>query len=398
MLSSKDELNQSSRKLNMGLIGGGQGSFIGPVHRIAAAMDDKISLVCGALSSRSEIALASGRELLLPDDRIYYSYGEMIHRERELPEGVHMDFVAIVTPNHLHFDAAMQALEQGFHVVIDKPITLSSDEARKLKAKVEETGLLLCVTHTYAGYPMVKQAKDMIRRGLLGAIRKIYVEYPQGWLSNAIELSGSAQADWRTDPDRNGQAGSMGDIGTHAAHLAEYITGLRITELCANLNTVVPSRKLYDDGDVLLKFDNGASGTLSASQIAAGEENALKIRIYGDRGGMEWSQQDPNNLTLRWLDEPIQVYRAGANQTKQLCGHALAHLRTPYGHPEGYLEAFANIYRSFATTLSSKLNGVPCDTDTWDFPDVNDGLRGMLFIDSVVASAQSDAKWTKFKM
>lgn len=386
------------RKLNMGMIGGGEGSFIGSVHRIAAAMDGQIQLVSAALSSRPKVAKESGKQLCLPEDRIYTTFEEMILTESNLPEGLRMDFVAIVTPNNVHFEPAMLALNHGFHVVIDKPITFSTEEARLLEDKVRETGLMLCLTHTYSGYPMVKQAKDMLKRNELGVIRKIYIEYPQGWLSQPIEKEGSAQALWRTDPSRSGKAGCMGDIGTHAAHLAEYVSGLQITHLCANLNTYVEGRQLDDDGDILLKFEKGATGVLSASQIAAGEENALKIRIYGELGGLEWNQQEPNSLLVKWQQGPMSVYRAGSNHAHQLGDHALAHCRTPSGHPEGYLEAFANIYRSFVKRLSARLFGGTVDESIYVFPDVADGLRGMAFIDCVIKSAASDHKWTAFEV
>src|SRR6201996_4066682 len=278
----------SNRKLRMGMVGGGKNAFIGAVHRIAANMDGLIELVCGALSSSPDNAKISGRELFLPEDRIYTSYQEMMEKESALPADKRMDFVAIVTPNHLHFKPAMLALEKGFHVVLDKPITFSLAEALQLKKKVQETGLLFCLTHTYTGYPMVKQARQMVREGAFGKIRKVYVESPQGWLSRLSEKDGSKQAEWRTDPARSGKSGAMGDIGTHAAHLAEYISGLQITHLCADLNAMVDGRVLDDDGNVLLKFNNGATGVLMASQVAAGEENALKVRVYGEKGGVEW--------------------------------------------------------------------------------------------------------------
>ncbi|HYE56244.1 MAG TPA: Gfo/Idh/MocA family oxidoreductase, partial [Chitinophagaceae bacterium] len=270
------------------------------------------------------------------------------------------------------------------------------EEAKQLKQKLEETGLLLCLTHTYSGYPMVKQARHMVQSGALGNIRKIYVEYPQGWLSKLSEREGNKQAAWRTDPKRSGKAGAMGDIGTHAAHLAEYISGLKIVKLCADLNIVVEGRALDDDGAVLLKFDNGASGVLMATQIAAGEENALKIRVYGEKGGLEWQQHEPNTLLVKWLDQPMQVLRAGANYGDRLSSFAVHNCRTPGGHPEGYLEAFGNIYRNFALTLSAKLDGTKPTKEMLDFPGIEDGVRGMAFIDNVVASAASDSKWHEF--
>jgi predicted dehydrogenase len=306
-----------------------------------------------------------------------------------------MDFVTIVTPNFAHFAPAMMALDHGFHVVIEKPITFTIDEARQLKKKVEETGLILCLTHTYSGYPLVKHAKHMVQSGALGKVRKVYVEYPQGWLSKLTEREGNAQAAWRTDPKKSGKSGCMGDIGTHAAHLAEYITGLKISKICADLNVMVEGRALDDDGNVLLKFDNGAAGVLMASQVAAGEENALKIRVYGEKGGIEWAQQEPNTLLVKWLDQPTQILRAGANYGDRLSSFAMHNARTPGGHPEGYLEAFGNIYRNFALTLSARIDGTTPTKEMLDFPQVDEGIRGMAFIDNVVASSQSDAKWTE---
>lgn len=387
-----------NRKLRMGMIGGGRNAFIGAVHRIAANMDGLIELVCGAFSSNPATAKGSGQDLFLPEDRIYASYEEMIEKESRLPAGKRMDFVTIVTPNHAHFAPAILALEKGFHVVIEKPMTFSLEEAKALQKKVAETGLLLCLTHTYAGYPMVKQARQMVRQGAFGKIRKIYVEYPQGWLSRLSEKEGSKQAEWRTDPARSGKAGCMGDIGTHAAHLAEYISGLQIRQLCADLSIMVPGRALDDDGNVLLRFDNGATGVLVASQVAAGEENALKIRVYGEQGGIEWAQQEPNTLLVKWLDQPTQIFRAGSNYTDRLSSFATHNCRTPGGHPEGYLEAFGNLYRNFALTLIARLDGVTPSAEALDFPTVEEGVRGMAFIDNVVRSNGSTEKWTFFEV
>lgn len=377
------------------MVGGGKDAFIGAIHRIAANMDGQIELVCGALSHLPDIAKESGRMLFLPEERTYTSFAEMIQQEAALPAAERMDFVTIVTPNFVHFAPAKLALEHGFHVVIEKPMTFTLEEAKQLKQKVEETGLMLCLTHTYSGYPMVKQARQMVKDGVFGKIRKIIVEYPQGWLSRLSEREGNAQAAWRTDPSKSGKAGAMGDIGTHAAHLAEYISGLKITKLCADLNTVVPGRLLDDDGAVLLKFDNGASGVLVASQIAAGEENALKIKVYGENGGLEWHQMEPNTLLVKWLDKPAEILRAGSNYGN-LSTYATQNCRTPGGHPEGYLEAFGNIYRNFAKTLQARLDGREPSKEALDFPGVEDGIRGMAFIDNVVASAKSDEKWTAF--
>ncbi|WP_025145748.1 Gfo/Idh/MocA family protein [Pedobacter jeongneungensis] len=383
------------RKLRMGMIGGGKDAFIGAVHRLAANMDGLIELSAGALSVNPEIGYESGKLLFLPDNRIYTNYEEMLTRESELPADERIDFVTIVTPNFAHFAPAMMALDKGFNVVIEKPMTLTLEEAKQLKAKVEETGLTLCLTHTYSGYPMVKQAKQMVSEGALGAIRKIVVEYPQGWLSTLSEREGNAQAAWRTDPSKTGKSGSMGDIGTHAAHLAEYISGLKITKICADLNIVVPGRAIDDDGNVLLKFDNGSNGVLVASQIAAGEENALKIRVYGEKGGIEWHQMEPNTLIARWLNAPAQIYRTGNGYMGSFAQH---NTRTPGGHPEGYLEAFANIYKNFALTIDAKLNNEQPTAEMLDFPGAEDGVRGMAFIENVVASSQSDQKWHDYKL
>jgi predicted dehydrogenase len=383
-----------NRKLRMGMVGGGKDAFIGAIHRLAANMDGLIELSCGALSINPDIAKDSAQSLFLPEDRTYLTFDEMITKEKKLGDDKRMDFVTIVTPNFAHFAPAMMALDNGFHVVIEKPITFTLDEAKQLKKKVEETGLILCLTHTYSGYPMVKQAKAMVKDGALGKIRKVYVEYPQGWLSKMSEREGNAQAAWRTDPKKSGKSGCMGDIGTHAAHLAEYITGSKITELCADLNIMVPGRHLDDDGNVLLHFDNGAAGVLMASQVAAGEENALKIRVYGEKGGIEWAQHEPNTLLVKWLDQPAQILRAGANYSS-LSSFATSNCRTPGGHPEGYLEAFANIYKNFALTLSARIDGKQPKPENLDFPGVEDGIRGMAFIDNVVASSASSEKWTK---
>lgn len=384
-----------NRKIRMGMVGGGKDAFIGAVHRIAANIDGQVEFCCGALSINPEVARESGEILFLPKDRTYLNYEEMITQESKLPADKRIDFVTIVTPNFAHFAPAMMALDHGFHVVIEKPIALSLDEAKQLQQKVKETGLILCLTHTYSGYPMVKQARQMVAAGQFGAIRKIMVEYPQGWLSTLTEREGNAGAAWRTDPAKSGKSGAMGDIGTHAAQLAEYISGLKISQLCADLNIVVPGRGLDDDGNVLLKFDNGANGVLVASQIAAGEENALKIKVYGEKGGLEWHQMEPNTLIVKWLDQPAQVYRAGQAYLSDIAKH---NTRVPGGHPEGYLEAFANIYRNFVLTLRTKLQGGTPTEAMLDFPNVEDGIRGMAFIENAVASSQSDQKWFDFNI
>ena len=387
----------SARKLRMGMIGGGRDAFIGAIHRHALWMDGLIDIKCGALSINPESAIASGRDLFLEEDRIYTNYQDMLTKEAALPSDKRIDFVSIVTPNFAHFEPAMMALEKGFNVVIEKPITLNLEQAKVLHAKVQETGLRLCLTHTYSGYPMVKQAKAMLKNGDLGEIRKVWVEYPQGWLSKLSEREGNVQAAWRTDPTKSGKSGSMGDIGTHAAHLAEYITGLQIIELCADLSIKVDGRLLDDDGNVLLRFNNGANGVLMASQVAAGEENSLKIRVYGEKGGIEWNQMEPNTIILKWLDAPAQILRAGSNYGN-LSPFMTSNCRTPGGHPEGYLEAFANIYKNFALTLMSDLKGEKPSEIMLDFPNENDGVRGMQFIENVVASSNSDVKWFPFNL
>lgn len=381
-----------NRKLRMGMIGGGSDAFIGAIHRHAANLDGKIELVCGALSINKEIAISSGRSLFLAEDRIYSTYEEMLEKEAALPADTRMDFVTIVTPNFAHFAPAMMALEKGFNVVIEKPITLSLEEALELDKKVKETGLILCLTHTYTGYPMVKEAKSIIAEGKLGKIRKVYVEYRQGWLSRLSEREGNAGAAWRTDAKKSGKSGVMGDIGTHAFNLTEYITGLQVSELCANLNVVVDGRALDDDGAVLLRFNNGASGVLMATQVAAGEENNLVIRIYGENGGLEWHQHEPNSLLLKWYDKPMETLRAGSAYLSDLAKH---NCRTPGGHPEGYLEAFANLYKNFTLALSARLDNTTAK-DVVEFPSVAEGIRGMAFIENVVRSNDSNEKWVSY--
>lgn len=381
------------RKVRMGMVGGGKGAFIGEVHRKAAALDGLIELVCGAFSSSPEKSKATGKELFLPDDRVYGSFEEMIEKEKELPEGERMDFVSIVTPNHMHFPPAKLALENGFHVVCDKPMTVNIKEAKELEKLVEEAGLLFALTHNYTGYPMVKQARHMVQNGELGEIRKIVVEYPQGWLATKLEDEGNKQAAWRSDPEKSGPAGAMGDIGTHAENLAEYISGLKIEKLCADLSRIVEGRLLDDDGNVLLRFENGARGVLHASQISVGQENTLKIFVYGEKGGLEWHQEEPNTLQVKHLDRPVELYRTGNGYVSDI---AAKNTRLPAGHPEGFIEAFANVYRNFALSLGARLSGKDPEPDHLDFPTVHDGVRGIAFIDTVIASSESDTKWTKF--
>jgi predicted dehydrogenase len=379
-----------NRKLRMGMVGGGRGAFIGAVHRMAAALDGQIELVCGAFSSDPQRSKDSGADFFLPPERVYASFAEMIEAEKARPEGDRMDFVSIVTPNHVHFPPAKLALEHGFDVICDKPLAFDLAEARTLQGVAAASGRTFALTHNYTGYPMVKQARHMVRSGAIGQVRKVVVEYPQGWLSSAVEASGQKQAAWRTDPQRSGAAGAMGDIGTHAENLAEYITGLKITEMCADLSSFVPGRKLDDDGNVLLRFDNGAKGILHASQICHGEENDLNIRIYGEDGGLAWRQMEPNTLVHKHQEQGARLIRTGVGD---LCEAAQAAARIPAGHPEGYLEAFANLYRNFASTLRKRMNGEVPNAIDLDFPTIEDGVRGMVFIETVVAASQSEQKW-----
>lgn len=373
------------------MIGGGHGAFIGAVHRMAAALDSQIELVCGAFSADPERSRRSGADLFLAPERCYGTYEEMIRTEATLAEDIRMDLVSIVTPNHLHFEPAMMALDHGFHVICDKPVCLNIEQALTLQQKVKSSGLLFALTHTYTGYPMVKQGRHLITNGCLGKIRRVVVEYPQGWLSTALESAEHKQAAWRTDPTLAGAGGAMGDIGTHAENLLEYITGLQITTLCADLYTHLPGRTLDDDGSVLLRMNNGARGVLYASQVSAGEENNLRIRVYGEKGSVDWSQMEPNSLIVRWLDQPVQIFRTGSIG---LSPEAQAHTRVPAGHPEGYIEAFANIYRNVAYCLQARISNETADPLYLDFPTIDDGVRGMAFIDAVVKSGKDEQrKW-----
>jgi predicted dehydrogenase len=382
------------RKLRMGLVGGGPGSFIGRIHRLAAELDGDAQLVCGAFSSDPERSREAGLSYHVDPSRVYASYRQMMEKEKALPPDQRMDYVAVVTPNHLHYEPARLALEGGFHVVVDKPLSFSLKEAQSLQEIVKRTGQLLAVTYTYSGYPMVKEARSLIAQGAIGTVRKVFVEYSQGWLSTSLEKNGHKQADWRTDPARSGAGGAIGDIGTHAAHLAEYVSGVCITHLNALLNTVVQGRRLDDDCSILLRFDNGASGVLVATQVAAGEENKLVIRVYGEQGSFEWSQLEPNSLIQRSLDKPIQILRAGWNY---LGAAAASNTRTPPGHPEGYLEAFANIYAAFHKAINARIINGGTGASEHEFPDVADGVRGMVFIEAVLRSALASEKWTVFK-
>ena len=374
------------QKVRMGMMGGGPDAFIGAVHRMAANLDGKIELVCGAFSSRPDASKQMAQQLGL--NRSYNSYQQMLEQEASLPADQRMEFVSIVTPNYLHFEMSKAALEAGFHVLCDKPATLDLAEAKLLKPIIEKSGKLFGLTHTYTGYPMVKEAQTLVANGEFGPIRKVIVEYIQGWLSEA-QASDNKQADWRTDPARSGISGCMGDIGSHAANLVEYVTGKEITHVCAELTAFVEGRRLDDDGIVLLKMQDGIKGTLQASQIAAGEENNLTIRVYGEKGGLEWQQQEPNTLTLKYLDKPMQVLRTGGMHSAR----TTANTRTPMGHPEGYLEAFANIYVSFAQAVRDFTKGDYDANKDYDFPDVHEGVRGMALVESFVNSSNQDTKW-----
>ncbi len=378
------------RKRRMGMIGGGIDSFIGDVHRKAASLDGMIDLVCGAFSSSEEKSKRSGAALFLSDNRCYGTFEEMISKEKELPEGVRMDFVSIVTPNHLHFAPAKLALENGFHVVCDKPMTLTVEEGKALEELVVKTGLLFALTHNYPGNPMVKQARAMIMNNELGKIRKVQVQYLQGWLATAVEKTGHKQASWRVDPSKSGAGGALGDIGTHAENLVEYITGLKIEEIAADLGRFGDGRVLDDDGNILLRLENGAKGTMSFSQIATGEENNLAIKVYGEKGSITWCQENSNRLITKWLDKPMMVYTPNGNRLHK---DALSASRIPAGHPEGYLEAFANVYKNFAIHLNAILTNN--DIETPDYPTVSDGIRGVKFIHAAVESDKNNSAWIK---
>jgi predicted dehydrogenase len=382
----------AQKKLKMGMVGGGPGAFIGAIHRSAALMDGLIEITAGSFSSNPEKSLQAGEELMLDPSRVYSSYDEMIQKELALPESERIDIISIVTPNNVHFDPTKKALEAGFHVVLDKPMTLTYDQAKDLYKIIKKSDKLFCLTHTYTGYPMIKQMKQMIADGVIGEVRKVYVEYPQGWLHKLLEYE-NKQAEWRTDPTRNGKAGCFGDIGTHAFNLAEYVSGIKVAKICADLDIKVKGRPIDDDGAVLMRFENNASGILTASQIDAGCENNLKIRIYGEKGGLEWMQEDNNTLRLRWSDRPDEIYRAGNGYLGSLANE---NTRTPAGHPEGYIEAFANIYRNFARTIYALRKGEEPKAEWLDFPGAEDGIRGMAFIENVLASSASDQKWTPF--
>jgi len=384
-----------SRRLRMGMVGGGPGAFIGDVHRRAACLDGTVELVAGAFSTSPTRSKRKGRELGLSRSRSYASYDEMLAGELGRDPRERIDFVSIVTPNDMHFSVAKAFLEAGFHVVCDKPMTFTVGEARRLKQVVRKTRRVFALTHNYTGYPMVKLARDLVRQGKIGRLRKVVVEYPQGWLATRLEATGMKQAQWRTDPTRSGAAGCMGDIGTHAGNLAEYITGLRIVELCADLTTFVAGRQLDDDGNVLIRMQKGVRGVLHASQVAVGEENALSIRLYGEQKGLAWRQEDPNVLEVKSQHGPVERWARGQAYVADVSPAAARASALPAGHPEAFLDAFANVYRNATDTIRALLSRTRPDPLALDFPTVDDGLRGMLFIETLVRSGKSSRKWTR---
>ncbi|TCM22090.1 putative dehydrogenase [Novosphingobium sp. PhB165] len=379
----------STRTLRLAMAGGGEGAFIGAIHRAAAALDGRWRLVAGTFSSDPERNRRSGETLGIEPARTYNSLDALLTAEAALPEGERVDAISIVTPNHLHAPMAIAALDAGFHVFCEKPMALDLEQSRLIAQAAARSGRHFGLAFTYSGYPLVEEARVRVSRGDFGKIRLVQVEYSQGWLSQAIDREGNKQAEWRTDPARAGLGGCLGDIGTHAFHLAEHVSGLHVRELCADLTTHVPERRLDDDVSVLLRLDGGARGTLKATQVAAGDENGLKLRIHGEHGGLEWTQMEPNTLTLRWLDRPAETLRSGG---PGLAESTLLRLRTPAGHPEGYIEAFANLYRAFAARISNSA-AVP-GVDDW-FPSIEAGLRTMAFVESVIANSASEEKWTE---
>jgi predicted dehydrogenase len=374
------------------MIGGGRGAFIGAVHRLVAIMDGKAELVAGCFSADPENSRLTGQDLMLDSSRVYGNYVDMVKSESKMPARERLDFVVIVTPNHQHFPPAKLFLEAGFNVVCDKPATLNLAEARKLRAIVRKTKKVFVLTHNYTGNAMVKQARELVAKGHLGKIRKIVVEYPQGWLWQRLESTGQKQASWRADPKKSGAACCLGDIGTHAENLARYITGLRIESLCADLTTFVPGRKLEDDANILVRYSGGAKGVLHCSQISIGEENNLNIRVYGDKASLEWHQEHPNELVVKYPDKPKEIWRRG---NSYIGDTAKKFTRIPFGHPEGYLEAFANIYLEAFRAIEAEIEGRPQPKDL-DFPTIEDGVMGMTFIETAVKSGQAGAKWVKF--
>ena len=380
----------AKRKLRYGMVGGGQSAFIGAVHRMAANLDGQLELVAGAFSSDAKNSQTTGEQLFLNPARVYATYQDMAKGEAALPPEERIDFVAIVTPNFLHAPVATAFLQAGFHVVCDKPMTLPLKEAKALRATVRKTGKVFALTHNYTGYPMVKEARELVRAGKLGTILKVVAEYPQGWLLDRIEADGQKQAAWRADPKKAGASCCLGDIGTHAENLGRYITGLHIDSLCASFTTFVPGRKLEDDANLLIRYQGGAQGVLHCSQISCGEENNLNIRVYGTLGSLAWQQEHPNELKFIPKGEPARILRRGNGYVSDT---AKKFTRLPFGHPEAFIEAFANIYLEAVAAIRDQLDG---KTGSYDFPTVDDGVYGMAFLETAVKSAKSKAKWTKF--
>ncbi len=371
----------------MGMVGGGVGAFMGAVHRSASALDGQFEMVCGAFNRDASKNVQTGQSLGIPEQRVYDSWRQLIYGEANLPPNERMEVLVIVTPNHLHANISEAAINAGFHVFCEKPASITLAEAQKVAQALETSDRLYGLAHTYLGYPMVWQAREMVLAGDLGRLRKIYVEYPQGWMSERQEAEGDQQAAWRSDPARAGVSGCMADIGTHAFGMAEFVSGQRITELCGELRAHLPGRRLDDDGVALFHTSEDASGVLMASQVCVGEENALKIRLYGDKGGLEWHQMEPNSLLHRRLGEPPRMLRAGIDQPR-LYPAARDRCRLPGGHPEGYLEAMGNLYQSFACAVRQGMCG-----SAPGVPGIAEGLRGMAFIETIVESQKSDRKW-----
>jgi len=391
MVSGKNEEAFFPRKLRMGMVGGGRDAFIGAVHRRAAQLDGAVELVAGCFSSTPERSRESARDLYISEDRAYGSYQEMVEAESSLPEGERIDFVSIVTPNHMHYPVAKAFVEAGFHVACDKPLVHTVEQALDLVQAVKERGVVFAVTYNYTGYPMVKQARHMVQNGDLGQVRKVIVEYPQGWLLERIETEGQKQAVWRTDPKRSGVSGCIGDIGSHCENLVSYVTGLELDSICADLTIFTPGRQLDDDGNILLRFKGGAKGILTASQTSPGQENSLCIRVWGTKAALEWHQEDPNYLYVRSNDAPERIYKRGNGY---LCPAAAAGSRLPSGHPEAFFEAFANIYKNYTDTVRARILGIEPSEVMLDFPTVEDGARGVFFIHKAVESSASEVKWT----
>jgi predicted dehydrogenase len=383
-----------NRKLRMGMVGGGRGAFIGQVHRMAASLDGKIELVAGAFSSDPEKSKLSGEDFFLDPERVYGSYEEMASAEAAREDGI--DFVSIVVQNHLHFAVAKTFLEVGINVICDKPLALNLEQAKELEELVNKTGVIFGLTHNYTGYPMVKEARRMVQDGELGRILKVVAEYPQGYAVGDVEGEGSgAIANWRANPEIAGASNCMGDIGTHAHNLVKYITGLEVEELAAELTAFIPGRELDDDGNCLVRLTEGVKGIIYASQISNGDENNLNIRVYGTKASLEWHQEDPNELIVKFANAPRQTYRRGNGY---LGSAAQANSRTPFAHPEGFIEAFANVYLAIAQAISDRIDGVEAPEGGYDYPSVNDGVAGMAFIKACVESSKNNAAWTKLDL